>query len=687
MCLTIQSNKPINEIEKLVKECFSDIKSKSKIEFSSMHPLVPVKKYKHYNKEYQLQTVRNIDSIVYFWELPDFNEFKDNKIIDVITNTINLNCKNNLENMLIETKLVSNIDIFYLDIGILVLSVDIIHNINIKYAFNKINDMIRYYFNNLKTNSKNINWNDIYNYYIKSYELLYNNKVKENNMDLATNISNNMHYFDEPNIYNGNKIVIKKDYNLLNKILELICFDKVNIIYNTNKKLGSKYKKDKYYDKLYCRLDKSFIPDKQNEYSFNIVINNDLLNLKPKIIKHLDKYNEPQKIAKRFWYGGVSKFNEPIVIGHIIINSNKFFYNVRELLTTIISITVINYYLQLQYCNEIDIGYNADISIINGLGILMINIIGFNDKYIEFFNKVLENLKNIELSDSIIENHIEQCNKDIENINKWSPWELTSHMLSSMMNKYYYYYKDELKEIKNITINIIKNRINNIINFKNIPITTIIYGNIKLSSKELKQFYSYNKNLNIEIDKIPKQKLPHDITIKHPNKDELNCCISFIFSYIGNSSLLSAKLLILNTLMERPAFDELRTKHQLGYLVACKLKLDDISYIKLSVQSTENTKKVEGLMNEFIFNTMKDILDNMNEKEFKQIKQSIYDNLIDKDNNLLDMSSHYINEIIKQEYIFDRKQQVANKIKDISLNDIKELYHSIIKKKTIILII
>jgi secreted Zn-dependent insulinase-like peptidase len=115
--------------------------------------------------------------------------------------------------------------------------------------------------------------------------------------------------------------------------------------------------------------------------------------------------------------------------------------------------------------------------------------------------------------------------------------------------------------------------------------------------------------------------------------------------------------------------------------------LDDISYIKLSVQSTENIKKVEELMNEFIVNTMIEVFNNINETEFKQIKKSIYDNLIDKDTNLYEISSHYINEIIIQEYMFDRKKEIANKIKDISLNDIKQLYHSIIKTKTVIKII
>ena len=43
MTLTIQSNKPIKDIEKLIKNCFSTIKEKK-----VSHPIVPFKKYSNY---------------------------------------------------------------------------------------------------------------------------------------------------------------------------------------------------------------------------------------------------------------------------------------------------------------------------------------------------------------------------------------------------------------------------------------------------------------------------------------------------------------------------------------------------------------------------------------------------------------------------------------------------------------
>ena len=628
-----------------------------------------------------MQTVRDNDSIIYFWELPDFYTFKDDKTINIITSAINLNCKKNLQNMLIDAQLISDIDVVNLDIGIFILNIDVLPNINYKKAINIITDMVRNYFNNLKK----FDWNKIYDYYSKSFELSYNNTIKENNMDLATNISINMHYYDEKYLYSGNKLVIKKDYNKLYEILKHLTFDKANIIYGTKKTLDkSKMKKEKYYGKLFTKLQKSRIPPTHNSYDFNIHIDNNILNINPKVIKNLDKYNKIRKLSPRFWYGGVSKFNEPMVLGHIIIYNKHFFNSPLSSLISQIAIGIINYKMQLLFCNEIDIGYRVYLSFNNIIGFISLNISGFNDKYVDFFNKVIDNIK-IDASDVMIENDISLYKKELNNMDKESPWDISSHILQSMLHKYVYYYKDELKEINKITVDMIKQRINKIINLNKLSLTTIIYGNINY--KELKNCNTYKMNIPLN-NIIPKIHMPKNITLHHPNKDEVNCCISFIYPMMNNNnSLLSAKLIILSTLMGRPAFDELRTKAQLGYLVSCKLKIEKLSYIKLSVQSALDYKKVEELMNVFIDKQFIDILENIDEKTFNQTKKSIYDNLIEKDNNLAEMAYSYIDEITSQEYIFDREVRIAKKLKEVSLNDIIKLYHSIIKNKTIIRVI
>jgi hypothetical protein len=96
----------------------------------------------------------------------------------------------------------------------------------------------------------------------------------------------------------------------------------------------------------------------------------------------------------------------------------------------------------------------------------------------------------------------------------------------------------------------IKKRIKQIINIKKHALTTIIYGNIKLDSNEIKKFQTYKINLDAKINKLPNQYYPKSITIKHPNKKEINCCVTFIFAINKDDKnyLLVAKLLILNNL-------------------------------------------------------------------------------------------------------------------------------------------
>jgi hypothetical protein len=126
---------------------------------------------------------------------------------------------------------------------------------------------------------------------------------------------------------------------------------------------------------------------------------------------------------------------------------------------------------------------------------------------------------------------------------------------------------------------------------------------------------------------------------------------------------------------------------QLGYLVRCNLKLDDVSYIKIAVMSPLEPIKVEEAMDEFINIHMNKILEEMDNKTFNKIKKSIYEKLTEKFNSLLEINNFHVSEIVSQDFIFDRNIRMAKKIKNITLNDILKLYHSIIKNKTIIKII
>jgi secreted Zn-dependent insulinase-like peptidase len=76
-----------------------------------------------------------------------------------------------------------------------------------------------------------------------------------------------------------------------------------------------------------------------------------------------------------------------------------------------------------------------------------------------------------------------------------------------------------------------------------------------------------------------------------------------------------------------------------------------VDYLK-STQVDSKETEIEGGRKKHLKNDRAiNLLNEMNDRTFKQIKKSVYDNLLDKDNSLLDMAGKYINEILITNYL------------------------------------
>ena len=381
-------------------------------------------------------------------------------------------------------------------------------------------------------------------------------------------------------------------------------------------------------------------------------------------------------------------FNDNIVIGDIYINHKSLYETASSSLTTMIAINIINYYIEILFFQELSLGYMIYFINKNIKGFICLSIIGHNDKYIDFFNNVLEKIRNIKPSKEIINLYINKKKENIKNVSKSSPWEYINMITQENLYDYVFSYTEYLSAFNHISINNIIGRINQLISFNNLPVLTIIYGNINKTN--LDRLYTYNINNNNSIkqsptlySKKPKKSL---IKIKHPNIQENNKCVQFILRYpLGNdgynyNSLLSAKFLILNDMISKPAFDELRTKQQLGYLVSAKCVFDGSYYIKIKVQSELDTDIIVSKMNEFL-QSFDNILCNYDNDNFNLIKKSIYLKLNKKYAHIGDIVADYIPEIYDNHYMFNRKNIISSMLSKIKLNDIKNIYHSILQNK------
>jgi len=687
MCLTITSNKLISEIEELIS-CFEDIKPNK----DNTHPNFDEgEKFSSTLNEYILKPVRDNNYIIYYWDVKSIFDYLYDNTLNIIDYVIELNAENNLNNILIKSSYSTGISTDYLYNGIYMVTVYLSPNIDLKKGIYEINKIICNYFNNLH----NYNWKLLYKYLLKVDELNYENSTKQDNLDLAIHISTNMHYFNEKNIYNGRNLVIKENFDKIFNVLSMLVFEKANIIYVTKEKLcKNEMNIMKHYNKKYCKISNSFL----NNDIFNFTdlkINKSLLNINPHVIDYLDKYNIPIKLTNNFWYGGVSKFNEPIVYGYIYINYKKLYNTPISALITSIAINIINYYINILFFQELAMGYSIYFSQKTIKGNIYLSIQGYNYHYINFFNYVINKIKTIIVSNDIIKLFITKEQESILNVSKLSPWEYINLKTQELMFDYVYSYEDYLKVFNKTSesslISMIISRIKKLIHFNDLPILTIIYGNC--NKKKLNNTVTFNKNSDIKMSspiysKINLLRDNKTIILKHPNSEEKNKCVQFILRYNNKSGynfdpLISAQFLILQDMITKPVFNELRTKQQLGYLVNGQMVFDGNYYIRIKVQSHLNVNHIESKINDFLLLFIK-ILNDYNINDFNVIKTSIYSKLNSKHSNMSSLFTEYSTEIYSNHYLFNRRILVSNMLNKIQLNDIKQLYHSIIRNKYII---
>jgi insulysin len=104
----------------------------------------------------------------------------------------------------------------------------------------------------------------------------------------------------------------------------------------------------------------------------------------------------------------------------------------------------------------------------------------------------------------------------------------------------------------------------------------------------------------------------------------VNHCIKYLL-YIGNRAVrhIRAKTLLLDQMTHEPAFDQLRTKEQLGYVVfsGAWFAATTISF-RFIIQSEKTPEYLEGRIDSFLSRYAKTIAD-MTESEFEGHKRSL----------------------------------------------------------------
>ena len=119
-----------------------------------------------------------------------------------------------------------------------------------------------------------------------------------------------------------------------------------------------------------------------------------------------------------------------------------------------------------------------------------------------------------------------------------------------------------------------------------------------------------------------------------------------------------------NTLLEligqifaEPAFDELRTKEQLGYIVWCGLRRSNGTQgLRIIVQGNYNPSYLDSRIESFL-HKMGEYLEEMSEEDFLKHREALSKRRLEKPKKLSHLSSKLWLEITSNQYQFDRDER------------------------------
>ncbi|KKA31035.1 hypothetical protein TD95_002969 [Thielaviopsis punctulata] len=165
--------------------------------------------------------------------------------------------------------------------------------------------------------------------------------------------------------------------------------------------------------------------------------------------------------------------------------------------------------------------------------------------------------------------------------------------------------------------------------------------------------------------------------------ENVNNCIDYWY-YIGTAENLKlrATLLLFDQILDEPAFNQLRTKEQLGYIVFSSSRVwQNMMAFRILIQSEKYPQYLHSRIEVFL-EKQKKALRELSNEDFEMHKRSLIVRRLKKFDNLSSETSHFNAQLRNGFYRFGLAQEDAKHIKDLTKQDIIDFYERYISNES-----
>ena len=309
---------------------------------------------------------------------------------------------------------------------------------------------------------------------------------------------------------------------------------------------------------------------------------------------------------------------------------------------------------------------------------ISVRISGFEDKQSEFLSIIIDALENPEYDEDRFNVIKAGLLRELGNISKDSPSTQVVHEIYRLLMRPYWTEQERIAALNSVTIDDVEKFVPEL--FNQVTVNVLSHGDVSLEdsiarSEMLDELLKNSVFINpIEKPKIRKldraKRYLRSLDIDHSDS-----ALAAYFQGNDDSRIERAKVSLLKHLLEPSFYNQLRTVNRVGYIVhASTLKIDQTPGLLFSVQSPSHSPvEINKLYDAFI-SDFSETLDEMSEPQFDQLKSGLAAKILRKDKNLSARSQRYWREIDLEEYQFDSRQQFADAVTTLTLQDMQTYY-------------
>ncbi|ONH66952.1 A-factor-processing enzyme [Cyberlindnera fabianii] len=394
---------------------------------------------------------------------------------------------------------------------------------------------------------------------------------------------------------------------------------------------------------------------------------------KPVLLKDTEQF--------RFWHKKDDQFWVPKAIVEL-------FLNLPSVTATPYSTVMTSLYVDLVQDKLIDVSYNAEIAGLNfwmhtGKEGIILNIDGYNEKIDVLLKEVLKSLVSFEPKKERIDVIKEKTIRNLKNAGYKVPYQQITSVFLNLVNERTYDNEERLAALQNITFNDLQHFIPSI--FKQAHVEGLIHGNIRTEeanqiAKVVEETLVDSKTLfGDQLSKPRTYLLPEGKTFRYdkflPDEKNTNTCVQY-FIQLAQVTDISAFALgdMVAQLIREPAFDTLRTKEQLGYIVFSGLVETRTTFgLRVLIQSERNAAYLESRIVNFL-NQYKNILDEMTDEEFEKNKEALINKKLESLKNLGQENSRFTRAITCGYYDFLHNDVIADHLRKLTKSQVQKFY-------------